>query len=73
MLRFGRGILERAGVSDQLERIGVSTLVIVGQEDVPTPVRRAPTATESSPGTRFVTGKARGRYHRGEFSAAADS
>jgi pimeloyl-ACP methyl ester carboxylesterase len=39
MLRFGRGILERAGVSDQLERIGVSTLVIVGQEDVPTPVR----------------------------------
>ncbi len=41
MLRFGRGILERAGVSDQLERIGVSTLVIVGQEDVPTPVREA--------------------------------
>jgi 3-oxoadipate enol-lactonase len=50
MLRFGRGILERADVSDQLERIGVPTLVVVGEDDIPTPVREAERIARGIPG-----------------------
>lgn len=53
MVRFGRGILERASVYDQLASITLPTLVVVGEEDVPTPVTAASRIARAIPGARL--------------------
>jgi len=53
MVRFGRGILERAGVEDELGRITAPTLVIVGEDDAVTPVEEAWRISAGIPGARL--------------------
>lgn len=53
MVRFGHGILERAGVEDELDRIAVPTLVVVGEEDAVTPVEEAWRISAGIPGARL--------------------
>lgn len=53
MVRFGHGILERAGVEEELDRIAVPTLVVVGEDDVVTPVEDAWRISAGIPGARL--------------------
>ncbi|MGD8531863.1 MAG: alpha/beta fold hydrolase [Gammaproteobacteria bacterium] len=53
MVRFGRGILERASVAGELGDIAVPTLVIVGENDIPTPVEEARRMAGGIPGARL--------------------
>lgn len=54
MIKFGQGILARESVYDQLGQIKTPTLVVVGAEDVPTPVARAERIAEKIPGAKLV-------------------
>jgi pimeloyl-ACP methyl ester carboxylesterase len=47
-------VLERQGVHDELSRIRAPTLVVVGEEDVATPVARAERIVNAIPGARLV-------------------
>jgi pimeloyl-ACP methyl ester carboxylesterase len=50
-----RGVIERAGVFDQLGKIKVPTLVIVGDQDVATVPAKAERIAAGIPGARLVT------------------
>lgn len=52
--RAVRGVIERAGVSDQLHRIRTPTLVLVGEEDSATPPDRAQALAAGIAGARLV-------------------
>lgn len=47
------GVANRAPVYDEIDRIAVPTLVIVGADDVPTPIDRAERIAERVPGARL--------------------
>lgn len=50
MVKFGKGIFSRDGVYDQLKSINTPTLVIVGEEDIPTPLEKAKKIADGIPG-----------------------
>ena len=54
MVKFGRGIFGRESMVDQLDQIKTPTLVIVGQEDQPTPVAKARVIAEGIDGAELV-------------------
>ena len=49
MYKFGHGIFSRDSVYAQIDKIQIPTLVIVGENDVPTPVDRAKRIAEKIP------------------------
>lgn len=51
--KFGQGIFARESVYGDLPKITTPTLVIVGEEDIPTPVSKAKRIAESIPGARL--------------------
>jgi 3-oxoadipate enol-lactonase len=53
MVRFGHGILERAGVEEELDRIAVPTLVVVGKEDAVTPIEEGWRISAGIPGAQL--------------------
>jgi pimeloyl-ACP methyl ester carboxylesterase len=53
MVKFGKGIFARAGVYHDLVKIQTPTLVIVGAEDVPTPLARARRIAQNIPGAKL--------------------
>ena len=54
MMKFGQGIFGRAGVYEELSKINVPTLMMVGEEDIPTPVNKAKRIAEKIPGAKLV-------------------
>ena len=52
--RAVNGVIDRAGVHDELARISVPTLVVVGNEDVATPVAKAESIAAAIRGARLV-------------------
>lgn len=54
MVKFGQGIFGRAGVYEELPGIKVPTLVIVGEEDMPTPVNKAKRIAEKVSGAKLI-------------------
>lgn len=48
--RFGHGIFSRDSVYDQIDKIQTPTLIIAGENDVPTPVDKAKRIAEKIPG-----------------------
>ena len=54
MVKFGQGIFGRAGVYEELPKIKVPALVMVGEEDLATPVVKAKRIAEKVPGARLV-------------------
>jgi 3-oxoadipate enol-lactonase len=50
-----RGVIERQGVHDQIDRITVPTLVMVGDQDMATPAAKAERIAGRIPGARLVT------------------
>lgn len=52
--RAVRGVIERAGVADQLHRIRTPTLVLVGEEDEATPPERAQALAAGIAGARLL-------------------
>jgi 3-oxoadipate enol-lactonase len=48
------GVIDRAGVHDEIERIALPTLIIVGDRDVATPRAKAERIRERIPGSRLV-------------------
>lgn len=55
MIKFGQGIFARAGVYDQLGQIKTPTLMVVGEEDMPTPKTKAERIVQGIPGARLVS------------------
>jgi 3-oxoadipate enol-lactonase len=55
MIKFGQGIFAREGVYDQLGQIKTPTLMVVGEEDVPTPKAKAERIAQGIPGARLVS------------------
>ena len=53
-IQFGKGIFSRAGVYDELSTISVPTLVVVGENDMATPVARAQRIAEKIPGAKLA-------------------
>ena len=51
--KFGHGIFSRKSVYDQINKIDKPTLVVVGEQDIPTPVGRAKRIAEKIPGARL--------------------
>jgi 3-oxoadipate enol-lactonase len=54
MVKFGEGILGRTGVYEELPKIKVPTLMIVGEEDRATPLDKAQRIAEKIPGAKLV-------------------
>jgi 3-oxoadipate enol-lactonase len=54
MVKFGRGIFGRASVYEELPKINVPTLMVVGEEDKPTPLSKAKRIAEKIPGAKLV-------------------
>ncbi len=54
MVKFAKGIFGRAGVYEDLPRIKVPTLMVVGEEDVITPKNKAKRIAEKIPGAKLV-------------------
>jgi 3-oxoadipate enol-lactonase len=54
MVKFGLGIFGRAGVYEELPKIKVPTLMIVGEEDMATPVGKAKRIAQNTPGAKLV-------------------
>jgi pimeloyl-ACP methyl ester carboxylesterase len=54
MVKFGQGIFSRAGVYEELPKISVPTLMVVGEEDVVTPMDKAKRISETIPGAQLV-------------------
>lgn len=54
MVKFGLGIFGRAGVYEELPKIQIPTLMIVGEEDIPTPVEKAKRIAAKIPGAKLV-------------------
>ncbi len=52
--RAVNGVIDRGGVHDELPRITARTLVVVGDEDVATPLPRAQRIAAAIPGARLV-------------------
>jgi len=52
--RAVNGVIDRAGVHDELSRISARTLVVVGDEDVATPPARAEKIAQAIAGARLV-------------------
>lgn len=53
--RASRGVIERSGCHEELERISTPTLVIVGDEDVATPPEKARRIHDAIEGSKLVT------------------
>ena len=53
-IQFGKGIFARAGVYDELSTISVPTLVVVGENDMSTPVAKAQRIAEKIPGAKLA-------------------
>jgi 3-oxoadipate enol-lactonase len=53
MVKFGRGIFGRASVYEELPKIKVPTLMVVGEEDKPTPLSKARRIAEKIPGAKL--------------------
>jgi pimeloyl-ACP methyl ester carboxylesterase len=54
VVKFGYGIFGRSSVYEELPNIKTPTLVIVGKEDIPTPVAKAERIAERIPGAKLV-------------------
>jgi 3-oxoadipate enol-lactonase len=54
MVKFGRGIFSRASVYEELPKIKVPTLMVVGEQDKPTPLTKARRIGEKIPGAKLV-------------------
>jgi pimeloyl-ACP methyl ester carboxylesterase len=54
MVKFGYGIFERSSVYEELPNIKTPTLLIVGKEDIPTPVAKAERIAERIPGAKLL-------------------
>jgi 3-oxoadipate enol-lactonase len=52
--RAVRGVIEREGVFGEIDRIGVPTLIVVGEHDAATPLARTERMRERIPGARLV-------------------
>lgn len=52
--RAVNGVIDRAGVHDELARIATRTLILVGDEDVPTPLAKAEKMAHAIAGARLV-------------------
>jgi pimeloyl-ACP methyl ester carboxylesterase len=52
--RAVNGVIDRAGIHDELARISVPTLVLVGDEDVATPVAKAERIVRAIPGASLT-------------------
>ncbi|MBU0516120.1 MAG: alpha/beta hydrolase [Proteobacteria bacterium] len=55
MVKFGRAIFSRQGVSDQIDRIATPTLVMVGEQDQATTPDKARRMADRIPGAGLVT------------------
>lgn len=53
-LRAARAVIERQGVADDLHRIALPTLIVVGEEDRATPVAKAERMHHGIPGSQWV-------------------
>ena len=53
-MKFGLGIFNRAGVYEELPKIKAPTLMIVGEEDMATPVGKAKRIAQKIPGAKLV-------------------
>jgi pimeloyl-ACP methyl ester carboxylesterase len=73
MVKFGKGIFARASVYEELPRIKVPTLVIVGEEDMPTPISKAERIAEGIPGAKLVVVPEAGHLCTVEEPAAVNS
>ncbi len=60
IVRAVRGVIERRGVMDEITSVRLPTLVMVGDEDVATPPRKARRIHEQIPGSRLAQIKAAG-------------
>lgn len=67
--RAVHGVVDRAGVADELPRITAPTLVVVGDEDVATVPAKAERITARIPGARLVV--VRGAGHRSSVEQPA--
>ena len=54
IVRAVTGVIDRSGVADEIGRIALPTLIIVGDQDVATPLARAERIRERIPGSRLV-------------------
>ena len=54
MVKFGQGIFGRASVYEELPKIKVPTLMVVGEEDMATPMDKAKRIAEKIPGAKLV-------------------
>ena len=54
IVRAVRGVVERAGVMDEIASVRLPTLVVVGEEDVATPLPRARHIQQLVPGARLA-------------------
>jgi len=54
MVKFGLGIFGRASVFEELPKIQIPTLMIVGEEDMPTPIEKAKRIATKIPGAKLV-------------------
>ncbi len=70
IVRAVRGVIERAGVMDEITSIRVPTLVVVGEEDVATPPPKARRIHEHIPGSRLARIPAAGHSSTIEQPAA---
>lgn len=48
------GVIDRAGVSDEIGRIALPTLIVVGDQDVATPLKKAERIRARIPGSKLV-------------------
>ena len=53
--RAVNGVVDRAGIHDELRRIAAPTLILVGDEDVATPRPKADRIAAAIAGSRLVT------------------
>lgn len=70
---FGHGIFSRDSVYDQIEKIQTPTLMIVGENDAPTPVEKAKRIAQRIPGARLEIIPEAGHMSTVEEPAAVNS
>jgi len=73
VFKFGQGIFSRQSVQPELGRIKTPTLVMVGEEDVPTPKAKAERIAQGIPGARLVVVPEAGHISTLENPAAVNA
>jgi len=70
IVRAVRGVIERAGVMDEIASVRLPTLVVVGDEDVATPPPKSRRIQQLMPGARLARIEAAGHSRPVEQPAA---